>query len=109
MATKKIEEEEEILSSLAVEQYWTDKWDNSNQIEKATLMHNYISKKYNLNSFGIYVYAMGNAECFNKEDVTVSAGTYNAYAITVTRGLKYYYAPEVGNIIKFSFLITNPF
>ena len=51
---------------------------------------------------GIYMYAMGNAECFNKENLTVTAGTYNSYAITVTRGLEYYYSPEVGNIVKFS-------
>jgi len=58
MATKDIEEEEEMMGSIAVEQYWTDKWDNINEIEKGVLMHNYILKKYNLNSFGIYIYAM---------------------------------------------------
>lgn len=78
MTTKELEEEEEILESLAVEQYWTDKWDNFNQIEKATLMHNYIGKKYNLNSFGIYVYAM---------EYLIKSGSLNSLNESIVNGL----------------------
>ena len=39
-----------------------------------------------------------------EEDITVEAGTYHAYNITLPEGLGcLYYAPEVGNIIKISF------
>lgn len=41
--------------------------------------------------------------CLNQETITVEAGTYNAYNISVMQGLgNIYYAPEVGNIIKIS-------
>lgn len=41
--------------------------------------------------------------CLNKETVTVEAGTYEAYNITVAGGVgTYYYAPQVGNVIKIS-------
>ena len=39
--------------------------------------------------------------CSNLETVTVEAGTFDAYNISVMQGLGHiYYAPEVGNIIK---------
>ena len=39
--------------------------------------------------------------CLNTEPVTVPAGTYNAYNITIFDGMAHcYYAPDVGNIIK---------
>lgn len=39
----------------------------------------------------------------SKEDITVEAGTYSAYNITIPGGLgSFYYAPETGNIIKIS-------
>jgi hypothetical protein len=39
--------------------------------------------------------------CLTTEPVTVPAGTYNAYNITILNGTaNCYYAPEVGNIIK---------
>jgi len=41
--------------------------------------------------------------CSNIETVTVEAGTFDAYNISVMKGLGHiYYAPEVGNIIKIS-------
>jgi len=47
--------------------------------------------------------------CLNKEDVTVGAGTFNAYKITSLIGdyFEYYYAPTVGNIVKFDVILTN--
>jgi hypothetical protein len=39
--------------------------------------------------------------CLNTEPVTVPAGTYNAYNISILNGTaRCYYAPDVGNIIK---------
>jgi len=41
--------------------------------------------------------------CSNLETVTVEAGTFDAYNISVMQGLGYiYYAPELGNILKIS-------
>ena len=41
--------------------------------------------------------------CFNRSNVTVEAGTYDAYNITIVGGLaSVYYAPEAGNIIRIS-------
>jgi hypothetical protein len=47
--------------------------------------------------------------CQDKRDVTVIAGTFSAYKITSTIGefLEYYYAPEVGNIIKINATLPN--
>jgi hypothetical protein len=47
--------------------------------------------------------------CQDKRDVTVAAGTFSAYKITSTIGefLEYYYAPEVGNIIKINATLPN--
>jgi hypothetical protein len=45
--------------------------------------------------------------CNNTEDVTVTAGTFNAYNISIGIGLgNIYYAPSVGNIIKISGNLT---
>lgn len=38
-------------------------------------------------------------KCLGEEEITVEAGTYDAYHIS-TLGLSYYFAPEVGQIIK---------
>jgi len=40
--------------------------------------------------------------CVDKREITVEAGTYTAYEISSGEFLTYYYAPAVGNIIKFS-------
>ena len=41
--------------------------------------------------------------CFNTEDVMVEAGIFNAYNITIgEENVRFYYAPEAGNIIKMS-------
>lgn len=40
--------------------------------------------------------------CVDEREITVEAGTYTAYEISSGDFLKYYYAPAVGNIIKFS-------
>ena len=42
----------------------------------------------------------GNAECVGMENITVSAGTYNAYNISIDESTSYYYAPAAGFIIK---------
>jgi hypothetical protein len=48
--------------------------------------------------------------CTGTEDVTVKAGTFNAYNISVGIGQgNIYYAPNVGNIIKISGHFTNAF
>lgn len=46
----------------------------------------------------LYIYT----ECVSKENVTVPAGTYEAYKIWVEEGgvVEYYYAPKVNNIVK---------
>ncbi|KYK21528.1 hypothetical protein AYK24_08935 [Thermoplasmatales archaeon SG8-52-4] len=39
--------------------------------------------------------------CFSRDNITVDAGTYNSYNISVMGGLgNIYYAPEVGTIVK---------
>ena len=39
--------------------------------------------------------------CFGRENITVPAGTYNSYNISVLGGMgKIYYSPEVGSIVK---------
>jgi len=47
--------------------------------------------------------------CYDKQDVTVQAGTYSAYKISSIIGdyIEYYYAPTVGNIVKFNTALTN--
>jgi hypothetical protein len=41
--------------------------------------------------------------CLNTENVTVPAGTYNAYNITLVGGLaQCFYAPTAGNVVKIS-------
>jgi len=47
--------------------------------------------------------------CKNKQDVSVEAGTFNAWEIESTFFdlFRYYYAPEVGNIIKIDATIPN--
>lgn len=52
------EELEEILSSVAIEQYWSERWENKSDVERAILMHNYIKEKYEINSFKLYTYTM---------------------------------------------------
>jgi len=41
-----------------------------------------------------------NALCTGKENITVEAGLYNAYNITLDDSGSFYYSPVVGNIIK---------
>jgi hypothetical protein len=43
-----------------------------------------------------------NVECVDEQEVTVEAGTYNAYEIYVPPLINYHYAPAVNNIIKIS-------
>jgi len=47
--------------------------------------------------------------CQDKRDVTVTAGTFSAYKISTIIGefFEYYYAPEVGNIIKIDATLPN--
>ena len=47
--------------------------------------------------------------CQDKRDVTVAAGTFSAYKISTVIGefFEYYYAPEVGNIIKIDATLQN--
>ncbi|MBE3122308.1 MAG: hypothetical protein IMZ53_06275 [Thermoplasmata archaeon] len=47
--------------------------------------------------------------CQDKQDVTVAAGTFSAYKISTIIGefFEYYYAPEVGNIIKIDSTLQN--
>lgn len=52
------EEEKDIISSMAIEQYWSERWDNKEEVEKAMLMHTYLLNKLSLNSFGIYIASM---------------------------------------------------
>jgi hypothetical protein len=46
---------------------------------------------------------------YDKQDVTVEAGTYSAYRITSLIGdyCDYYYAPIVGNLVKINAVLTN--
>jgi hypothetical protein len=48
-------------------------------------------------------------QCQGTQDVTVPAGTYNAYHISSTFGdyFDYYYAPAVGNLIKIDATLQN--
>ena len=47
--------------------------------------------------------------CQDKQDVTVAAGTFSPYKISTIIGefFEYYYAPEVGNIIKIDATLQN--
>jgi hypothetical protein len=47
--------------------------------------------------------------CQDKQDVTVPAGTYSAYKISSLFGeyFEYYYAPDVGNLIKIDAALQN--
>ncbi len=47
--------------------------------------------------------------CKNKQDISVEAGTFNAWEIESTFFdlFKYYYAPEVGNIVKIDATMPN--
>ena len=47
--------------------------------------------------------------CQDKRDVTVAAGTFSAYKISSLFGdvFDYYYAPDVGNIIKIDAILQN--
>jgi len=47
--------------------------------------------------------------CINTQDVTVEAGTFNAYKIESTffDMFEYYYAPSVGNLIKIDATMQN--
>ena len=47
--------------------------------------------------------------CQDKRDVTVPAGTYNAYKISSLFGeyFDYYYAPDIGNLIKIDASLQN--
>jgi hypothetical protein len=47
--------------------------------------------------------------CLTREDVTVAAGSYNAYKIQSLIGsnLVYYYAPTAGNLVKFTAVLFN--
>lgn len=40
--------------------------------------------------------------CLSEDEITVEAGTFNAYEISIPEAINYYYAPEAGNIIKIS-------
>ena len=59
-----------------------------------------------LENFGvenpIRVPVIPNVECIDEQEVTVEAGTYNAYEIYVPPLINYHYAPAVNNIIKIS-------
>lgn len=52
------EEERDVMSSMAIEKYWNERWENLGDVERAMLMHTYLLKKYSLNSFGIYIMSM---------------------------------------------------
>lgn len=47
--------------------------------------------------------------CQEKQDITVPAGTFSAYKIssTFSNSLVYYYAPEVGNLVKIDATLQN--
>ena len=61
-----------------------------------------ISKSFEFTDLGFPSWATIYTEIVGKEEVTVPAGTYEAYKIWVEEGggVEYYYAPEVSNIIK---------
>ncbi len=50
------QEEDELYSSVAVQKYWEERWENLNEIERAMFKHEYIKEKFKLNDFGIYCY-----------------------------------------------------
>ena len=58
----------------------------------------------------IVIPAISDVQCIEKRDVTVDAGTFESYEISIPLlGLNYFYAPDIGNIIKMSFEFGNNF
>lgn len=65
---------------------------------------------YTISAFGmsesihkVVIIEAGPASCTNKGNITVEAGTYEAFEVDVHWGLlKIYYAPKVANVIKIS-------
>jgi PKD repeat protein len=54
-----------------------------------------------------YLPAIPHVKCIDEKEITVEAGTFNAYHISGPMGGNYYYSPDAGNIIKMSLEIGD--
>ena len=90
------------FSDLDIGEYWIIPTPKFSVYLSISLFFGIIGKPFTFENLSPPKWVDVYTECVGKENVTVPAGTYEAYKIWAEEGgiVEYYYAPEVNNLIK---------